>query len=42
MVDIDAKYGAPYDMNMHAITNQVMFDVAQALGKKDVKLASLH
>jgi len=42
MVDIDAKYGAAYDMNLHAITNQAMFDVAQALGKKDVKLASLH
>lgn len=42
MVDIDAKYGAPYDMNMHAITNQAMYDVAHALGDKKVRLASLH
>ncbi|MGH8320582.1 MAG: hypothetical protein ACRESX_02445 [Gammaproteobacteria bacterium] len=42
MANIDAKYGAAYDMNVHAISNQAMYDVAQALGKKDVKLASLH
>ena len=42
MVDIDAKYGAPYDTNMHAITNQAMYDVAHALGDKKVRLASLH
>ncbi|HET8701477.1 MAG TPA: hypothetical protein VFL97_07410 [Nitrococcus sp.] len=42
MNDIDAKYGEPYDKNLHAITNQAMYDVAHALGKKHVKLASLH
>jgi len=42
MVNIDAKYGTPYDMNLHAITNQAMYDVAHALGKKTVRLASLH
>lgn len=42
MDDIEAKYSVPYDMNLHRITNQAMYDVAHALGKKDVKLASLH
>lgn len=42
MEDINTKYGEPYDKNLHAITNQAMYDVAQALGKKHVKLASLH
>lgn len=42
MADIDIKYGGPFDKNLHAITNQAMYDVAQALGMKDVKLASLH
>jgi hypothetical protein len=42
MADIDAKYGHAADQNTHKILNQAMYDVAQALGDKDVKLASLH
>lgn len=42
MDDIEAKYSVPYDLNIHRITNQAMYDVAHALGKKDVKLASVH
>lgn len=42
MADIDAKFGHPADQNTHKILNQAMYDVAQALGMKDVKLAPLH
>ena len=42
MQDIDAKFGHAADMMTHKILNQAMYDVAQALGHKDVKLASLH
>lgn len=42
MGDIDAKFGMKADATTHKILNQAMFDVAQALGKKDVKLASFH
>lgn len=42
MADIDAKDGQAADGNVHKILNQAMYDVAQALGKKDVKLASFH
>jgi hypothetical protein len=42
MADIDATHGREADMLTHKILNQAMFDVAQALGYKDVKLASLH
>ncbi|HEX7341515.1 MAG TPA: hypothetical protein VF269_04470 [Rhodanobacteraceae bacterium] len=42
MVDIDAKYGHAVDGRTHKILNQAMFDVAQALGMKNVKLASFH
>lgn len=42
MADIDAKVGHASDENTHKILNQAMYDVAQALGMKDVKLASLH
>lgn len=42
MVDIETKYSPAYDKNLHAITNQAMYDVGQALGKKQTKLASLH
>jgi hypothetical protein len=42
MVDIDTKYGHGADALTHKILNQAMYDVAQALGHKDVKLASLH
>ena len=42
MQDIDAKYGHAADENTHKILNQAMYDVAQALKVKNVKLASLH
>lgn len=42
MADIDAKFGHAADQNTHKILNQAMYDVAQALGMKDVKLAELH
>ena len=42
MQDIDAKYGHGADENTHKILNQAMYDVAQALKVKNVKLASLH
>jgi hypothetical protein len=42
MQDIDAKFGHGADENTHKILNQAMFDVAQALKMKDVKLATLH
>ena len=42
MADIDVKVGHASDENTHKILNQAMYDVAQALGMKDVKLASLH
>lgn len=42
MADIDAKFSHEADKNTHKILNQAMYDVAQALGMKDVKLASLH
>jgi hypothetical protein len=42
MNDIDAKYGAAADANYHKISNQAMYDLAQALGAKSVMLASFH
>ena len=42
MADIDAGPGQAADGTTHKILNQAMFDVAQALGQKDVKLASFH
>lgn len=42
MTDIDAKYGHAADKNTHRILNQAMYDVAHALGHKNVKLAPLH
>jgi hypothetical protein len=42
MGDIDAKFGMQADATTHKILNQAMFDVAQALGRKDVKLAAFH
>lgn len=42
MADVDAKYSYAYDGRTHKILNQAMFDVAQALGMKRVKLASFH
>ncbi|HEX7348371.1 MAG TPA: hypothetical protein VF264_01810 [Rhodanobacteraceae bacterium] len=42
MADIDAGPGQAADGTTHKILNQAMYDVAQALGKKNVKLASFH
>jgi hypothetical protein len=44
MDDINAnpKLGSTYDGNVHRITNQAMYDVAQALSMKNVKLAAFH
>ncbi|MDN5864367.1 MAG: hypothetical protein L0I62_04020 [Gammaproteobacteria bacterium] len=42
MNDADAEFGAKWDANAHAITNQAFYDVAQALGMKQVKLASYN
>lgn len=42
MADINAGPGYAADKLTHQILNQAMYDVAQALGHKDVKLASLH
>ena len=42
MADIDQAVGHEADKNTHKILNQAMFDVAQALEMKDVKLAPLH
>jgi len=42
MGEIDAKYGTGADANYHKITDQAMYDLAQALGAKSVKLAAFH
>lgn len=42
MTDIDQAVGHAADQSVHKILNQAMYDVAQALGMKDVKLADLH
>ncbi|MGH8427163.1 MAG: hypothetical protein ACRES7_04180 [Gammaproteobacteria bacterium] len=42
MDDADAKYGAQWDANAHAVTNQAFYDVAQALGDTSVKLSPYH
>jgi len=44
MNDIDANkdLGKLADLHYHQISNQAFFDVAQALGMKNVKLADLH
>ncbi|MGH7073723.1 MAG: hypothetical protein ACREFD_05900 [Stellaceae bacterium] len=42
MADIDSRFNHAADENTHKILNQAMYDVAQALGMKNVKLASLH
>lgn len=42
MDDIDASQGQKADANYHRITNQAMYDLAQALGATSVKLASMH
>lgn len=42
MADIETKQGYFVDMLTHKILNQAMYDVSQALGYKDVKLADHH
>ncbi|WP_269621076.1 hypothetical protein [Zhongshania sp. BJYM1] len=42
MMDINESAGYEADLITHKILNQAMYDVAHALGMKDVKLASLH
>jgi len=42
MNDADTKYGARWDANAHAMTNQAFYDVAQALGDKRVKISPYH
>ncbi|SHF09672.1 hypothetical protein SAMN04487965_1359 [Microbulbifer donghaiensis] len=42
MADINADVGYQADKTTHKILNQAMYDVAQALGMSDVKLAEQH
>ena len=42
MNDADVQYSGKWDGNAHAITNQAFYDVAQALGMTQVKLAPYH
>ncbi|MGE3744332.1 MAG: hypothetical protein AB7G25_01225 [Sphingomonadaceae bacterium] len=42
MADIEAQRGPNSDLNVHKILNQAMYDVAQALDMKKVKLAALN
>ncbi len=42
MADIDKSVSPKADLLTHKVLNQAMFDVAQALGLTDVKLAVLH
>lgn len=42
MADINANASYEADKVTHKILNQAMYDVAQALGMEDVKLAALH
>ncbi|MGH8228981.1 MAG: hypothetical protein ACREU3_13955 [Steroidobacteraceae bacterium] len=42
MTDIDTNVSPGADMTTHKILNQAMFDVAHALGRQNVKLATLH
>lgn len=41
-IDADKSLGKLADLRYHEISNQAFFDVAQALGAKNVKLADLH
>jgi hypothetical protein len=41
-IDKDSSYGKHADLMYHTISNQAFYDLAQALGAKDVKLASIH
>jgi len=42
MADIDAQFSPADDGEYHRITNQAMYDLAQALGAKQIKLAEFH
>ena len=42
MAAIDAKFSPALDANYHRITDQAMYDLAQALGATTVKLAAFH
>lgn len=42
MNDIDKKFSPKEDADYHRITNQAMYDLGQALGLKNVKLAHFH
>lgn len=42
MDDIDRAQGQPADANYHRITNRAMYDLAQALGATQIRLAALH
>ncbi|MDN5923592.1 MAG: hypothetical protein L0H70_01180 [Xanthomonadales bacterium] len=42
MMDININKSAVQDQTVHQVLNQAMYDVAQALGMKQVKLAKLH
>jgi hypothetical protein len=42
MAAIDAKFSPALDANYHRITDQAMYDLAQALGAATVKLAAFH
>ncbi|MGH8126467.1 MAG: hypothetical protein ACREPK_11550 [Rhodanobacteraceae bacterium] len=42
MMDVNTNVSPDADTTTHRILNQAMYDVAQALGKKNVKLASFH
>lgn len=41
-VNANPDLGYMFDKNVHKISNQAFYDVAQALGHESVKLASLH
>src|SRR5699024_5865097 len=41
-VNEDPELGVEADQLVHRLTNQAFYDVAQALGQDDVKLADLH
>ena len=41
-IDKNADYGKKADYDYHRISNQAFYDVAQALGLTDVKLAAVH
>ncbi len=42
MDDIDKQFSGEADADYHRITNQAMYDLAQALGAKSVKLNPFH